>query len=691
MAKHNSTQLEAQQSDLNQGIEISSLNGRDFQPSGISISYDSARAAITGKYEYHANDFITFKLIGAASFDGKDPAFTTTTRPVTKDGFADVTFYGMSANPVVHVVLVASLSSDPEVSGTRDFTFMAYPIAAPDQLGCVTVGSGLAITPEGKLSVSAAGGTPYSLPIATATLLGGVKQGTNVSIANDGKLSVAAATTAVAGVVPLASAAEVKAGQDVSKAATAKDIKAVYAPLASPEFSGVVTLDRDQAASGYKVAPKELVTAALLSQSIQGMTTIAVVTPTNGGVILSLTADQVRCPIMRFTGLQGGPSYVRMGAVGRWTIINDCSGGKPLYFQYSASDHPELPIYDGQRVDIIVVNKGAEGTHTYLVTPPVLSPAFTGTATITNDQTKIPPVAQELVTRAYVDVVTKAAAGGAKLATLKQTQDGTDNTTAVTPMDVKAVYAPLASPKLSGCTTITDPRAGAKVLLAMTVDGSYHRVAPTTLDQSSIYLQIGGSEYNANSYRLIGFGYSNSSAKNPPVTIGSVEMDPGGSTKADFIVATRSDTSANPPVERLRVAADGRVTITNDQTKIPPVAQELITKKYLEAIIPKFYEWSGRFASVNPPFFSGSTWILTPTVSVENEIKVSAGSALNVKTGDWFVLGNANFAASFNCTLADNVFYLGIAFPAGNNFSIGPGQSFKFFWSPNKYWIMMGV
>jgi len=147
------------------------------------------------------------------------------------------------------------------------------------------------------------------------------------------------------------------------------------------------------------------------------------------------------------------------------------------------------------------------------------------------------------------------------------------------------------------------------VLLAMTVDGSYHRVAPTTLDQSSIYLQIGGSEYNANSYRLIGFGYSNSSAKNPPVTIGSVEMDPGGSTKADFIVATRSDTSANPPVERLRVAADGRVTITNDQTKIPPVAQELITKKYLEAIIPKFYEWSGRFASVNPPFFSGSTWI----------------------------------------------------------------------------------
>ncbi|VVM63252.1 hypothetical protein [Pseudomonas fluorescens] len=548
MAKHNGTQLEAQQGDQVQGIEIRPLNGRDFQPSGTSISYDCARATIAGKYTYDVNDFIVFTLTGEASFDGKDPDFKRIKKSVTSEGFADVTFYGLVADPMVHVVLSATLSSDLEVSGTRNFTFMAYPIATAVQLGCVTVGDGLAIT-AGKLSVKAAGGVPYSLPTATPTILGGVKQGTNVSIASDGKLSVAAATTAVAGVVPLASAAEVKAGQDVSKAVTAKDVSAVYAPLASPQFSGCATITDPQAGAkvllamtvdgsyhrvapttldqrsiylqvggseynansyrligfGYnnssaknppvaigsvemdpdgstkadfivatrsdtsanppverlrvaadgrvtitndqtKIAPtdQELVTKKLLSQSTQGMTTIAVVTPTNGGVILSLTADQVRCPIMRFTGLQGGPSYVRMGAVGRWTIINDCSGGKPLYFQYSASDHPELPIYDGQRVDIIVVNKGAEGTHTYLVTPPVLNPAFMGTVMITNDQTKIPPVAQELVTKKYLDGATKS--GRAKSgANIDVSDDG--------------AVSVISNPNFKGAVTITNDQA----------------------------------------------------------------------------------------------------------------------------------------------------------------------------------------------------------------------------------------
>ncbi|VVP61617.1 hypothetical protein PS870_06383 [Pseudomonas fluorescens] len=702
MAKHNSTQLEAQQSDLNQGIEISSLNGRDFQPSGISISYDSARAAITGKYEYHANDFITFKLIGAASFDGKDPAFTTTTRPVTKDGFADVTFYGMSANPVVHVVLVASLSSDPEVSGTRDFTFMAYPIAAPDQLGCVTVGSGLAITPEGKLSVSAAGGTPYSLPIATAALLGGVKQGTNVSIANDGKLSVAAATTAVAGVVPLASAAEVKAGQDVSKAVTAKDISAVYAPLASPRLSGCATIVDPNSQSGAK-----LIVAKSLGDA-------------GGPAPHSL---DYRSIYLQVGGSEFGSASYRM--IGFGCNSSEMNTPPVAIGSIEASSSSEADF-------IVATRSGAS------LTSPVerLRVGADGRVTITNDQTKIPPAYQELVTKAYVAGIV-ANTSGVRLATPEQTRTGTDNTTAVTPMDVKTVYAPLVSPKFFGVVTldhdqtdsgyqVADQELVTKKLLSQSTQGV------VTIDVSKMGWGKnggGGGIDMTNAYtscpiiRFIGelkgifwvrmravgqwtiindctgkqvINIQHSASANQSIPVYE-------SQRADIVVVSRGGQLFNtylaaPPV--LNPAFTGAATITNDQTvtDYKVADQELITSKYLNVQkSPKFYLMgqlkAGEVFFINLPFVNGSTWLLSPVAQPDTSLNIGPSTRMELKDGDWFNIKNASRHESIAVHFSgESFFWNGLAFNYLNTIYVLPGQSCQVFWSDSgltaaPFWI----
>jgi hypothetical protein len=63
----------------------------------------------------------------------------------------------------------------------------ALPTATSGRLGLVRVGSGLAITPEGTLSIDL---TAANLPLGSASSIGGVRQGAGVTIAGDGSLSV---------------------------------------------------------------------------------------------------------------------------------------------------------------------------------------------------------------------------------------------------------------------------------------------------------------------------------------------------------------------------------------------------------------------------------------------------------------------------------------------------------------------
>lgn len=67
------------------------------------------------------------------------------------------------------------------------------------------------------------------LPKATTTTLGGVIVGTNISVDGDGKISVASATNAVAGILRLATDAEVSTGTDESTAVNPKQMATAIA------------------------------------------------------------------------------------------------------------------------------------------------------------------------------------------------------------------------------------------------------------------------------------------------------------------------------------------------------------------------------------------------------------------------------------------------------------------------------
>ena len=74
----------------------------------------------------------------------------------------------------------------------------------------------------------------------------------------------------------------------------------------------------------------------------------------------------------------------------------------------------------------------------------------------------------------------------------------------------------------------------------------------------------GGAEYQNGFYTTIGFGGSSGSgvtAYYPPIEVGSVMMNSAGYGYADFIIATRAGGTNSIPVERLRVAHDGSITI----------------------------------------------------------------------------------------------------------------------------------
>ena len=86
--------------------------------------------------------------------------------------------------------------------------------------------------------------------------------------------------------------------------------------------------------------------------------------------------------------------------------------------------------------------------------------------------------------------------------------------------------------------------------------------ASTTISDS-YYLGVGGNEYTIDSYRLIGFGYSEvDTSSTYPAYIGYQEKSVSGYTYGDLIFATRSTTgAADNPVERMRIDSAGNVGI----------------------------------------------------------------------------------------------------------------------------------
>lgn len=83
-------------------------------------------------------------------------------------------------------------------------------------------------------------------------------------------------------------------------------------------------------------------------------------------------------------------------------------------------------------------------------------------------------------------------------------------------------------------------------------------------DANDFYMLIGSTEWNTGSYRLIGFGYIDSSTKCPPAYIGYKTANQSENSYGDLIFGTRNGTGDGAPTERMRIMYNGYVGIGDD-------------------------------------------------------------------------------------------------------------------------------
>lgn len=140
---------------------------------------------------------------------------------------------------------------------------------------------------------------------------------------------------------------------------------------------------------------------------------------------------------------------------------------------------------------------------------------------------------------------------------------------------------PLAGGTLSGLLTILQNVAGIKARLAMKLPGQQND-APTTLGIASTYLGIGGGEWGANSYRLIGLGYIAAVGNEYPAFIGYQETSTTSNTRGDLIFGTRNNNNNAPPTTILRINSAGQILAEAGAAYVPGSDGALITKKNLD-------------------------------------------------------------------------------------------------------------
>ena len=89
------------------------------------------------------------------------------------------------------------------------------------------------------------------------------------------------------------------------------------------------------------------------------------------------------------------------------------------------------------------------------------------------------------------------------------------------------------------------------------------RAVSTSLGNDSIFLGIGDTENAVNCNRMIGFGYVGTFGTSVyPASMGYTESDNAGNTRGALTFNTRNTTgSTDVPVERLRIASNGNISI----------------------------------------------------------------------------------------------------------------------------------
>ena len=151
----------------------------------------------------------------------------------------------------------------------------------------------------------------------------------------------------------------------------------------------------------------------------------------------------------------------------------------------------------------------------------------------------------------------------------------------ITDEDLEHPKVNRAGDTMTGPLVFADPNNRSKVILTKYPDGTGHNNAPTTFDKTSVYLHLGGTEYNTNSYRLIGFGYRHyQDSSHAAGVIGYQETSGSGNDMGRLIFATRNVTTDTEPTIRLTIEPNGQILIESGY--VPGSDDAVPNKKYVD-------------------------------------------------------------------------------------------------------------
>lgn len=116
-----------------------------------------------------------------------------------------------------------------------------------------------------------------------------------------------------------------------------------------------------------------------------------------------------------------------------------------------------------------------------------------------------------------------------------------------------------AGDTMTSTLNVMDTVDQSKIIVGKYISGS-HANAPVAFDKTAVYFHVGGIEYAANSYRLIGFGYRrNEDQSHAAAVIGYQETNTATDDAGRLLFATRPTPTDVAPTIRLTIEPNGEI------------------------------------------------------------------------------------------------------------------------------------